>query len=488
MEPIHKLGINPAIAKALSRGMIYPAMVVYLGYGLILMAKDPGGLSFFILAAVSLALVIRIELLIYVFLTWSLTANYWISNLELPWGVSYLDEFLTMLALGYLLAFAASKRRKFKRTPFGKCLFGYVGIVTVSGILHRVPPKVFVEFLLGFTKPIIWFYFLINLDPDAGFYRRLVKFIIVFCLIQTLLNTMWMLGINPLPNRELSSPVAVTEDLSKYDDYATGLSGSSRDIAYLTSTCLIIVTGYYAYQRQKRYLLLMSVLLYGLALTEVKMVYILLPLSVLCTILAATPRTAMKIVGILYLGLFSALLIFLANAFHERTITGLQAKEHYVLGLKAKETGYRNVLSFIKNDPIFVFVGHGPGMYGSSAAMRNETPLARKYIIPSFSTRVSFANATSGLIAIAGDAGPIALFLYLVILLLLYRFALRGLKRTQNTDLKIYSFTVATGIVLMIILASIRLGAGGFGNPFLDYIIWLTAAAAYSGFHRSEDE
>ena len=184
MELIHRLGINSAIRNVLSKAIIYLPIVVYSGYCLKLMVKNPSKTFPLIALPIFLLLIIRIKYLIYAILIWVITSSYLINEIGLPGKADYVDELFEVLALGYLLAFVVINGRKFKKTPFDKYFLGYIGIVIMSAIVNFVPPKISVEFLFSFIKPIIFFYLLINLELDRDFYKRLVNLIIAFGVMQ----------------------------------------------------------------------------------------------------------------------------------------------------------------------------------------------------------------------------------------------------------------------------------------------------------------
>ena len=206
----------------------------------------------------------------------------------------------------------------------------------------------------------------------------------------------------------------------------------------------------------------MILLLLVLALTASKISFVMLFLSIIIIL-----PMMLNVKVFRYIILSAIFLIF--GIFTLKKVEPL-IFDHFMtyasIGIRSnpKIIAYKDVLFELKKDVPFPLFGAGPGMYASTVAIGNRTPLAVKYVInPNFyekdiyigsilfqQTGIGFIRLT-GFTALAGDIGLFGLIVYLMIYFKVFSFVYTLGKKTKDKFWKTICFSSA-GCIIYIIL------------------------------------
>ena len=369
---------------------------------------------------------------------------------------NYFDEVFTFLFLFYLIFI--SIKRKYIVLPLIKYVALFFFISFISIIANASPFIPGFKFLSSFLKPIVFLYFILNVKLPDKFYLNLFYLIMVIAFIQVFFNIGWFLGINPLPN-----PLNYPDP-----DFAIGTFGhkASREVANYFCLLFISLLIYNKfYHRKKSNVLLMILLLVALSLSASKISFVMLFLS---NIIILPMMLNVKVFRYIFLG--AVFLIF--GVFTLKKVNPLIFDRYMTyasIGIRAnpKIIAYKDILFEVKNDIPFPLFGAGPGMYASTVAVADRTPLALKYVInPNFyerdiniaglrfrQTGIGFIRLT-GFTALAGDIGIIGLIVYLIIYFKVFSFVYSLGKKTKDKCWKTICFSTAGGLIYIILYNS----------------------------------
>ena len=209
----------------------------------------------------------------------------------------------------------------------------------------------------------------------------------------------------------------------------------------------------------------MILLLFALALTASKISFVMLFLSIIIIL-----PMMLNVKVFRYIILSAIVLIF--GIFTLKKVEPIMFDNfmnYASIGIRAnpKMIAYKNILFELKNDVPFPLFGAGPGMYASTIAIENRTPLALKYVInPNFyesdikiagysfkQTGIGYIRLT-GYTALAGDIGYFGLIVYLMIYFKVFSFVYSLGKKTRNKCWKTICFSTAGGLIYIILYNS----------------------------------
>jgi len=376
----------------------------------------------------------------------------------LPWNIAdFIDEVFVLFCLIFLMFI--SVKRNYIILPFLKYVVLFIYISILSLLVNSSPLISGVHFLFSFLKPIIFFYFILNVKLPEKFYFKVFYLIIFISIVQILINIGWFLGVNPLPN-----PLSYPDP-----DFAVGTFGhkSSREVANFLCLIFIFLMTYIKFYTKSKYnIILGSLLLFTLSLSSSKITFVVLFITIIIILPLLLDVRIFRYI------IISALLL-LVGIISLKKVEPLifdRFMTYISIGIREnpKIIAYKDLMFELKNDVPFYLLGAGPGMYASTMAISKKTPLALKYVInPNFydqhisisglkisSTGIGFIRAT-GYTGIAGDIGFFGLFAYLLIYFKAFNFVFTLGKKTKNKIWKTVCLSTAGCLVYILIYNSL---------------------------------
>lgn len=369
----------------------------------------------------------------------------------------YLDDLMVLFALVHLVIIVF--RNGSITAPAGKYVGLFFVIFLLSFFANRPPLTSGFNFIFSFLKPIIIFYYVINVKVFERDYKNIFLTLVLIGIIQMLFNLGWLLEINPFPNPDkFPSP-----------DFAIGTFGreSSRAVAnYLALLSLSLIVVFYAYVRKKLIILLVFFFLIGIFLAESKTTVGLYFISVIITLVAILRVKVLKM--ILFGVLFTIVTFIIMIRLEPELVDLYRLYAKLETSDQPKIIAYENILFKLGDEVPILALGAGPGMYGSTIAIKNQTPLAMKYVInPLFYGTNTFLldrvkglgfgfegigfQRTTGFVGIAGDIGIFGLIVYLMIYLKGFKIAYFFGKEVSDKYLKSVSLSISAGMIYILL-------------------------------------
>lgn len=303
---------------------------------------------------------------------------------------------------------------------FGRAL-GLLGLLIVlSAVLNRAPRVGVMHFCLQYMRSFLLFYYTLRFfSPGDG--RLFFVTLVGSLLLQVVLNTGWMLGINPLPNR--SRALA---------DFAVGSFDACNLVAYLAIATFCLAAAYYhlaPLRRQRRWAVALAVLsLYQVYITYTFHAVALLGLCFAYQFLHGAGRWRARVAtgaALLLAGLVGAfVLTTLApdSSALRRQLDPSYLRDRVAMMIEGpKGRAYREVVMFAPRDMPAPLFGAGPGNFGSMVGRMNRRPLAEQYInylltaVDVISETQGFSitsGPNTGFIALWSELGPLGFLLY----------------------------------------------------------------------------
>lgn len=420
---------------------------------------------------------------------------YWIWVLLYPLGslmvptplLKWVDEMLLASLLAVLLL---HQILHYRGSPglrgFGRAL-GLLTLLIVASALANQAPKVGVmHFCLQYMRSFLLFYYTLRFfEPkDARlFYYGLAASL----LIQLGLNSGWMLGINPLPNRSR----AMT-------DFAVGSLDACNLVAYIAIAvfCSAIALHHLAPRRTQR---TGALVLAALALFQVHITYTFHALALLAACFAyqfldgggrwrGRVRTAVAtIAGVLLLGVLLAALRPGNDGLRRQLDLSYLSDRMTMMVEGPKGRAYREVVMTAPHDMPAPLLGAGPGNFGSMVGRMNRRPLAEQYInylltaVDVISETQGFSitsGPNTGFIALWSELGPFGFILYwglhVFVMLRVRRQNRRKAYRDPHLQALADAFVPAMG--LWLVLSAI---VDYNYIPYLHGGLWIWAAAVW---------
>ena len=354
----------------------------------------------------------------------------------------WLDEILATAMLMVLLMHHIHGRIYLPELRIAKkTLVGLLALVVISMFANQVPKILAFHFCLQYIRFVLIFYYSYYFLSEKDL-PVFLKMMIILFLLQVVLNTGWLLGINPLPNWMWGA------------DFAIGSGIGADKVAYYCVAMLCILFAYihYAPTSRKRFLgwVLVLVVIYQLYFTFTFHADM---LAVACLglqlIISPRPiRTKVAWVGratLMALIILSIYAFLPASGLVTSTLSSKNLAERWRSLLDGpKGQSYINNFFYLpKEVPLQPFIGGGPGNVGSMVARMHRRPLADRYfnwVTLSVEERELSGNGSiaggpmTGVLTIWSELGPIGLLLYFGFHLYAVVRVAKAVRRNAYTD------------------------------------------------------
>lgn len=354
---------------------------------------------------------------------------YWVWVLIFPLGsllvpsplLKWVDEMLLASLLAVLLLHQILHYRgQSGLRGFGRSLGLLCLLIVLSAVLNRAPRVGVMHFCLQYMRSFLLFYYTLRFFAPKD--ARLFFFGLAgSLLIQVGLNTGWLLGINPLPNR--------SRNLA---DFSVGSFDACNLVAYLAIAvfCLAMAYHHLAPRRAQRG---WALVLAGLALFQVYITYTFHALALLGICFAfqyldsgrrwrGRLRTGVGMaLGLIALAGLLAALRPNNDALRRQLDPGYLSDRMSMMVEGPKGRAYREVVLYAPRDMPAPLFGAGPGNFGSMVGRMNRRPLAEQYInylltsVDVISETQGFSitsGPNTGFIALWSELGPFGFLLY----------------------------------------------------------------------------
>jgi hypothetical protein len=415
--------------------------------------------------------------LVYFFLVWNVFFAFFEGeyHTEMTGPLSLVDEAITIVLMVHMgLHLLEEKRRIIPKLPFEKQIIIFLVIAVASWVVNAGSAMNAVQFVFSIIKPIIIFTWIITFVHDDSVERFVLKFLAFMIALQI---PFFILGFL-LQGREYTG------------DNAKGAVNDSTIVAFLMWLGVIAQLGYFVATRKKAWLGGALVCMVMLAITSTKQVTIFLPIAVVFLLRKQLRLSFKRIVVIAVIG--GALLYYAANSV-EHIWADVESKGTYsfdqynmadAIAASEKVQGYYSAIFEVPQELPFPVLGAGPGMYASYTAMLKRTPLAEKYIMYyddlfEGKNTGTLTYRSSGLIAIFGDLGPIALILWLLIYYKIFMLVLE-LKGDGRNPRRLAASFLCAASCMVIVWESLVFNIFE-GNVFILNFFWILAGGLVAG-------
>jgi hypothetical protein len=361
----------------------------------------------------------RPKILLMVYGVWIIVGYYVqmvFSNVLTTW----LDEILATAMLMVLLMHHIHGRIHLPELRIAKrVLVGLLGLVVISMFANQVPKLLAFHFCLQYIRFFLILYYAYYFLSEKDLHTVLKTIVILF-LLQVVLNTGWLLGVNPLPTWQFGV------------DFAIGSGLGANVVAYycVAMLCILFAYIYYAPTFVKRLLgwVMILVVIYQLYFTftfHADMI------AVVCLglQLVVSPRPLRKKLEWIWRGALVGLVVLFVYAFLPASglvkfvfsPAYLTLRWHGLLEGPKGQSYVNNLYYLPKEVPLQPFIGAGPGNAGSMVARLHRRPLADRYfnwVVLSVDERQLSGSGSiingpmTGVLAIWSELGPLGLLLY----------------------------------------------------------------------------
>jgi len=290
----------------------------------------------------------------------------------------WLDEILATAMLIVLFAHHINGRIRLPELRVAKrALLGLLALVVVSTFANQVPIILAFHFCLQYIRFFLIFYYAYHFLSEKEL-PIFLKTIVILFLLQVVMNTGWLLGINPLPNWMGGV------------DYAIGTGLGANVVAYycVVILCILFSYLYYAQTVTKRVLgwVMVLVVAYQLYFTFTFHAD-LIAVACLGLQLFISPHSVRSKVAWMGRGALLALTILLVYTFLPASgLVKASFSSNYLahrwrtLLDGPKGQSYINNFRYLPKDvPLMPYIGSGPGNAGSMVGRMHRTPLADRY-------------------------------------------------------------------------------------------------------------
>ena len=359
------------------------------------------------------------KILLLIYGVWSVVGMYIqavFANVLTLW----LDEILATAMLMVLLAHHINGRIRLPELRVAKrTLLGLLTLIVVSMFANQVPKLLSFHFCLQYIRFFLVFYYAYNFLSDKEL-RIFLKAIVILFLLQVVLNTGWLLRINPLPH------------WMEGVDFAIGSGLGADGVAYYCVAMLCILSAYLYYTPtfKKRLLgwVMVLVVVYQMYFTFTFHADI-IAVACLGLQLVISPRPLNRKLAWLWRGAIVTLVVLFvysflpASGFVKATLSPTTLTQRWRSLLDGpKGQSYINNFRYLSKDiPLLPFIGGGPGNVGSMVARMHHRPLADRYFnwVDQSVERWQLSEGGSitggpmtGVLAIWSELGLLGLLLY----------------------------------------------------------------------------
>lgn len=192
-----------------------------------------------------------------------------------------------------------------------------------------------------------------------------------------------------------------------------------------------------------------------LAITSTKMLFLILPISMVTPLIVFKRISLKSIIVIIMISIFSGGAYFYAEENYMGQSKEVDTDINEILAASEKFEGYHQLFFDLPLDLPIPFIGAGPGQFASYAAQQYKTPLANKYInsysdlIPE-GTRGILTDRSSGIITFIGELGWAGLIIIMMIYIKTIINTIKLVLATQEiNDLIMCSVVIVMGIAII---------------------------------------
>jgi hypothetical protein len=409
------------------------------------------------------------QYLVYFFLAWNAFWAFFEGEYHtaLTGPLSLVDETITIVLMIHLATHMIEQRRRLvPKLPFEREFILFLLVAFASWAVNMGSVMNAVQFIFSIIKQIIIFTWIVTFVRDDSLERWVLRFLGFMIALQV---PFFILGFL-MHGREYTG------------DNAKGAVNDSTIVAFLTWLGVIAQLGYYVATRKKRWIAGILLCITLLAITSTKQVTIFLPIAVIYLLRKQLGLSFKRILAFAAVG--GVVLYFLTNSV-EHTWADVESKGTYsyddydisdAISASEKIKGYNSALFEVPLELPFPLLGAGPGMYASYTAMTKRTPLAEKYIMYyddlfEGKNTGTLTYRSSGLIAIFGDLGPIALVLWLMIYYKMFKLSM-SLKGDEKNPQHLAASFVCAASCMLIVWESLVLNIFE-GNVFILNFFWI---------------
>ena len=471
--------------------VLVSASFALIGLLLALMFDPITGWTLLASGLAAVLLLARPRMLLACYWGWS-ALGYTISSLFYRRFFGYFDEMFVAGMLTVVLGeFIINRRRDPATHKVDNAVVVLLVLSAVSGYFNHVrlmPALRFLSAYLGFL-PV----FYLSLQHLRGFpARRFFLVLLAVMGIQVVLNTAWLVGVNPLPNFSRGTP-----------DFAIGTMGGCDLVAYFTLFLLFALLPLWRrFPRLFPRLLVLGlalVLLFQFYITFTNHAYLLLAggLALQIFFLFRDMRLRLLAVagGILLIILLAVGSSHSSASGNPSTLSVL-SPSHLAVRFDAMLSGtkgqvYYNVFCRAPADMPVPLLGAGPGNFGSAIGVESRSALAEQhlnYFFLDYSGRMQMygssitQNVITGVIALWSELGVIGFLYFFGLHVYAMRRVWRQLRRGCYRDrwLAVLAEAFIPSMATLLVLSILT---DIFTNDLLGGGIWIWAALVWKGDH-----
>jgi len=302
-------------------------------------------------------------------------------------------------------------------------LFGY--IIFLTSVINLVSPITVSMFILRYCKILITIIYIdIQLKHENINFFKVKKYLRYFVGLQFILNLLWFLDINIIPNR-------LSND---FDDWAVGTMGDCFYVGLISSIALAdyFYDSFFVRNNIKiqfKNFIGFSLCLVQLIWVDTKHLFFLVPL-ILIILLITLPILSKKLKFIFMIFFLFAITYSLNSNFVKYFINNYETAQTVIQKSPKVQTYYHSFISIPNEVPYKIF-GAGPGQAGSFIGKENKAFLNEKYFMRYDIPELRLGNSVltlpyNGVTTIQSELGYVGFFsVFMIIISILYNLFLR---------------------------------------------------------------
>lgn len=359
------------------------------------------------------------------------------------------DEILVFVFAGVIFLRKMTIGENFKKSPFDKYIVAFFFICVFSMVLNGSPILPGIMGIRNYLQYVLLFYCILNARITENTMKKVTNTIILVFLFQ-------------IPILIFQIFYALESGKKIGVDTIYGTLPGANNLSYASLFPIFLLLGKTdmkldSLEKKSVFFLLLGILVVG----QGRLAIILFPVILFWLYkkrLRSTSRAVEKVLSTVFvlLVLISSYFLVTKKSLHVMTrhYAGILDKSYLYPGTIWWKIAYYPIThNFLKEAGIIQqIVGFGPGMYGSFAGDKSQTPytVVLSNILRQKERGVG-PYVGSQIITIWGETGFAGLLVYLLLLREVFRYASRILKNASNSTVRILATGVIVGSFLMIV-------------------------------------